>query len=263
MIKTNHFFIPYVGNKRGEVETIEKFISSNTDINKITTIIEPYCGSSSFSFYMSCKYPKKFKYVLNDNDTNLIELYQIFKDENKLRAFLEELKLLCVDLDKTKYLKIIKELNIKSWFLTRYIFTIRPGLFPIDGREKSKIANIDKLLNVPIINFLRTENIEFKNIDGIELYNTYKNDKTNLIFLDPPYLVSCNDLYSDKCNTNIYEYLFYNKIEKEKAIVCLCLENNWIIKLLFKGYKSELKQKLYQQTKKKTEHITIINKLEK
>ena len=83
----NHFFFGYAGNKRNECETIYDEIKNKLD--NITTIIEPFCGTSAFSYYLSLKCPKQFKYVLNDNNIFLIQLYVIAKDEKKLEKLIK------------------------------------------------------------------------------------------------------------------------------------------------------------------------------
>jgi site-specific DNA-adenine methylase len=92
---------------------------------------------------------------------------------------------------------------MESWFYTNLVYNIRPGLFPLGRKFKD---NFDYLKNVPINNFLNTENIEFHNIDGIDILNKYKDNNKALIFLDPPYLMSCNDYYSnhDVNNSNLF-----------------------------------------------------------
>ena len=58
----------------------------------------------------------------------------------------------------------------------------------------------------------------------------------------------------------IYEYLSLNNIKKEKAKIYIILEDNWIIKLLFKNNNIiDNNCKIYQTTKKKYNHITITN----
>ncbi len=71
-------------------------------------------------------------------------------------------------------------------------------------------------------------------------------------------MVSCNDMYKH-IGINIYEYLYNNPISKEKSKIYLCLENIWIIKLLFKGYKFIEYNKKYEMTKKTTSHVLIEN----
>lgn len=63
IIMKNHFIFPYAGNKREEVEKIHEILKKNIDLSKIKTIIEPYCGSSAMSYYLSTIYPNKFNYV--------------------------------------------------------------------------------------------------------------------------------------------------------------------------------------------------------
>ena len=111
----NHFFISYAGNKRNEVLKLYETIEPN--LKDIKTIIEPFCGTSAFSYYISLKHPKKFNYILNDNNKYLIELYNIAKDDEKLKQLIEELDVMILDIDKIKYNTIIKEDNVKAWLI--------------------------------------------------------------------------------------------------------------------------------------------------
>ena len=88
--------------------------------------------------------------------------------------------------------------------------------------------------------------------------NKYKDNNKAFIFLDPPYLISCNSFYQD-AKLNIYEYLSIHTIDKMKCKVLLCLEDNWIINLLFKKYITMKYDKIYQMTKKKTTHLIMDN----
>lgn len=255
----NHFFIPYYGNKRQEVEKIYNEIKD--DIDKYDIIVEPFCGSSAFSYYVWLNNKDKNKtYVLNDNNKLLMELYVICKDEDKFKKLYEDLiKLQEQVINKEEYLKIVKKANtdLISYIFIHKIYTIRPGLYPIS--KKFTIDSWKNFYNAPIIDFIRNAKISFTNIDAIDVYNYYKGNKKALIFLDPPYLASENSWYKDP-KVNIYEYLFDNDITKEKAFILICLENNWIIKLLFKGKKSIVYDKKYEASKKNTEHILIMNK---
>jgi hypothetical protein len=66
-------------------------------------------------------------------------------------------------------------------------------------------------------------------------------------------------MFYQNFNTNIYEFFSNNNIKQFKAKLILILENNWIIKLLFKNEKSFIYDKQYQVSKKKTNHIIISN----
>jgi site-specific DNA-adenine methylase len=253
----NHFIFSWSGNKRMEVENIVEKI--NLD-NNIKTIIEPYCGTSAFSVYLSKLYPKKYKYIINDIDKNLIKLYNYIKNDDQqiqdlINDTMKNIK------NKDDYLKIISnnyDNKFISWFISHKICSIRPGLYDLDYEYSEKKKVIFK--KYEIFNFLRDEDVEILNIDAVDLIKKYVGLKNCLIFLDPPYLNTCNSFYCDEQSINIYEYLYDNDLTKEKALILLVLEENWIVKLLFKKYVSVRYSKLYQHTKKKTFHMLIVNK---
>jgi len=253
----NHFFCGYSGNKRQEVENIYNYIKT---LKNIDTIVEPFCGSSALSYYISTQEPNKYTYILNDNDKILIELYNTARDENKFNDLINECNELMIGIDKEKYLKIISNNKLSGWLICHKIYNIRPGLFPNEPRLKSFLRPnyFNYLRECPIINFLRTEKIEFTNIDAIDLYKNYSNNKKAFIFLDPPYLALNNDFYANK-DVNIYEYLNNNDIKKGKAHIMLCLNDVWIIRLLFKNNIKESYDKKYEQTKRQVQHLIITN----
>jgi site-specific DNA-adenine methylase len=249
----NHFYMSYAGNKREEV----KFIYNHLNLDNITTIVEPFCGSCAISYYISTQ-KEGLKYILNDNNKNLLEMFNIIKNEDKCLEFEILFNKLVSDIgdDKNKYLEIINKNNLIGWFIKHKIYCIRPGLYPNGNRTYKKTI---KLSDFPIYNFFKNNNIEFYNLDATIIYNKYKVDDKALILMDPPYLQLCNDFYLDS-SVNIYEYLNKNPIKKEKARIILILEDMWIVKLLFKdNIILESYNKLYQTSKKKTTHIIITN----
>lgn len=251
----NHFFIAYAGNKRNEVESLYNEIKDKLD--NIEYIIEPFCGSSAFSYYLSTKHPKKFKYILNDNNKHLINLYDVGSKEEELDKLILKLNEFSKDNNKEKYNKIIKEDKFENWFYKNKLYCLRPGFYPSDiKRQKTNFSNIKK---VPIIKFLMEEDIELYEEMGEDIIELYKNNTKALIFIDPPYLNSCNDFYLDS-KVNIYEYLSINTIDKMEATILLCLENNWIIKLLFNNFIKSFYNKQYEYSKKNTTHLIISNK---
>jgi site-specific DNA-adenine methylase len=247
----NHFIFSYSGNKRDEVEKIYP----NLDLSNIDTIIEPYCGTAALSYYISTLHPKKFKYILNDNDKLLTQLYNILKDDKQTLLFETKINDILKDtnFNKDMYVKLDSN-TLEGYFIKHKIYSIRPGLFRLDY-----IYKYITLSDSPIVNFLRTENIEIKNEDAVDLYKLHCDDIKTFIFLDPPYINTCNDFYTNT-SMNIYEYLYNNEIENNKAYICLVLEDMWIINLLFKGSKIIKYSKLYQTSKKKTNHLMILNK---
>lgn len=260
----NHFITPYTGNKREEVEIIYENIKGYIEDKKI--IIEPFCGSSAISYYISLQQPNKYKYILNDLDKNLIELYKIMKDEFKLKKFVDEINKRCWEddkfIDKETYLNLINKDDVYAWFIKFKFYNMRPGLYPLSPRNPKKL-NIDEINNKPIINFLRTEDIEFKNMEAIDIYEEYKDNKDVFFIMDPPYLMACNSFYdNDKSKKlNIYEYFIYNHANNKN--ICFVLEKNWVVKLLFVKYKSISYDKKYNgYCKKKSKHIIFINDFE-
>jgi site-specific DNA-adenine methylase len=262
----NHFLISYFGNKRNEVENLFELIKDKLEI--INTVVEPFCGSSAFSYYLSTKFPKKYKYILNDNSSYLIELYKILQDETKTNDLIKKLNIIHNNIFtketehdiKNEYNKLKKIDNIYNWLYFQKVYGIRPGMFPIKTTERFTKYNFINILQCPIINFLRTEDITFTNGCGIKCFKEYCDCPFNFIFLDPPYLKTCNDFYQNK-DINIYEFLNDRSIDTYRAFIILILEDMWIIRLLFKNSQIiQTNNKTYQTTKKKTAHLTISNK---
>lgn len=255
----NHFIFSYAGNKRNESENILEKIN----FNNIETIIEPFCGSSAISYYISTQQPNKYNYILNDNDPLLIKIYNILKDEeetnklnDKINAFITTFNTYTDDIQRKIYYNSVCRLNtIESYIFKRKYYSIREGLYPTLDRVK-QLKKLD-LKTYPIYKFLQSENIEISNIDGLELIKNKKDNINNLLILDPPYLASCNDFYNNS-DINIYEYLYNNNINNFNCSIYLILENIWLIKLLFRTNKIiDTYNKTYQMTKKQTSHIII------
>ena len=92
----NHYFTAYVGNKRKEIKDILPFIN----LDNITTILEPFAGSSAMSYYISTQYPNRFKYILNDNDKINYDLYNISRDTERTNEFNENINKLIDEFNK-------------------------------------------------------------------------------------------------------------------------------------------------------------------
>lgn len=248
----NHFYMTYRGNKRGEVERILE----NIDLTNITTIIEPFCGSSALSYYIHTQHPNKFKYILNDNDPNLMKLYQMGK-EGTIHEFFNKINSMCFNengdfIDKERYMEIVKKNDFDGWFIAKKYFRLVKGLYPIN--IKNNVIKND--LGQGFTDFLQSDDVHLSQIDAVDLVDRYKDDETCLLFLDPPYINLCNDFY--ECGgKNIYEYLHYNKSFKSKIVVVV--NETWINDILFANYKAIKYNKTYQQTKRKVIHCLYTN----
>ena len=85
---------------------------------------------------------------------------------------------------------------------------MRAGMYP--SRDYKMFNKIFDISIYPIFEFLTTANIEIYNTDGIDILKN-NNNKNSFIFLDPPYIASCNEFYKSDSNentSNIYEYFF-------------------------------------------------------
>tara|TARA_R110000822_G_C15194832_1_gene481738 strand:- start:63 stop:896 length:834 start_codon:yes stop_codon:yes gene_type:complete len=271
----NHFFFAYVGNKRQEVEHIYK----NINFKNIETIVEPFCGSCALSYYIwTQNRTKNYKYILNDLDSNLIELLRLVKNgdlkqvEDDLNNIREEILLYEDDMIKAKkiYVDYIKQNYFKGWLLANKCHSMRAGIFPLRDFKRSFNEKKIDLSKSPIYEFLTTADIEIYNEDANKIIDKYDNKKT-FIFLDPPYIASCNQFYSTDTGENImniYEMLYYKGLKNFKCKILICHENNWLFKILFKEYfdvENEYK-KQYEgsigrkgKPKKQTTHICIKN----
>lgn len=250
----NHFVFSYYGNKRNECDEIFDVIQNK--LNGIDTIIEPYCGSSAFSYYMSQKYPKRFKYILNDNNSLLIELYNLIKNGTKDEhdKFIDDLNESIIDLDKSIYDDIKKQNSLIGFIITHSIYTIRPGNYRDSPRKK-----FDNFFDAPIVKFLKDEDVTISNLNGEIIYDTYKNNDKCLIFLDPPYIIESFNYHGDS-DVGIYKRFENEKIDTFSSYIVLCLGNNFIIRLLFKDYIRKIYDKKYGSNRK-VEHVIISNKI--
>lgn len=252
----NHFYFGYPGNKRDEFDTLEKYFIDKD----IKIIIEPYVGTSAFSVNLALKYPGKFKYILNDSDENLIELYKTMKDRTKREQFTLNLNEAIDKITDKQTYSNIHEPFIK-YFIHHKYNAIRVGLFPIKTPLPFKKHNYDDNITTK---FLENENVELLNEDGQELINKYKNNKSVFMYIDPPYMNNDNTRYdytSDihKNNVNIYEWFYNNKMNKMKSKILINIEDVWISRLLFKNNIKHSYEKRYQTSKKKTKHLIITN----
>lgn len=251
----NHFLFPYAGNKRQEVEKIHEYLKDK--LEGVETIVEPFCGSSAMSVYLAMQYPGRFKYILNDFDEGLVELYRVMHDEARFNVFVAELnEIVKTIVNKEAYLVATRQPGVMAFFIKNAIYSIKPGLYKTEYTPKA--YNYD---DRAILHFLRTENVQITHGDGCDVLQQYQDDASCLMLVDPPYLLSDNSNYSNGCRaSNIYEYCFNHSIDTMKARVVFVLADNWILRCIFKGCIRESYDKAYTMAKKtKLKHIIISN----
>ena len=254
-----HFIFPYPGNKRKE------FGNFNLNYDGITRVVEPFAGSAAVSFNIAKLYPGRFDYVLNDNSAHLIDMYKILQDEKQIDSFNDDINAFITEFNEFKtdierkpfYLSYVRRKDLIGYFIKNKYYCMHAGVYPLI-KNKALLKKLD-LREYPIYDFLKKERVVIRFGDGLNILKEYKDDFNTMLILDPPYLNSFNDYYQST-DTNIYEYLYNNNINDMKANIILILENNWIIKLLFKDIKNIIiYNKKYEVSKKKVKHIIIKN----
>lgn len=249
----NHFIIPYSGNKRTEVKEIYNALN----FENIEYICEPFCGTSAISYYISTLHPKKFTYIFNDIDSNLIKMYELMKDKIKWNQLcvLYQLQLEAIN-NKEFYKKIINQKGIISYLIRNKYYDMRSGLYPSNGNRKKKPLTND----YPIVKFMREEKVILHNTYAKEILQKY-NKKNTMFIMDPPYLFTCNSFYNDADmthkNFNIYEHIYwYGK--DYKCPIYFVLEKMWFIDSIFGKKIVHTYKKSYTGIRKKVVDHCII-----
>jgi site-specific DNA-adenine methylase len=206
---------------------------------------------------------------LNDNDTNLISFLKDVKKDN-FKSYIDyyntEIKKYIIDgkCDPSWHaLRKLKEPTLHQWFI------MAKG-----SRGKNMISL--RLTNIKYddyeycINFFKDKKVKLTCEDYLNTFDKVKNDKKCFVFIDPPYLDSCNTNY--KCfhggsvdNKNIIidrTKMFIDIldfIKNAKCKVMLIINKNSITEYIYKGYIKGEYDKYYDITGRRTKHLIITN----
>lgn len=257
----NHFIFPYYGNKRKEY----KLFKDNIDFLNKKIIIEPFAGSCAISFQIFKERGNQYTFYLNDINKMVYKIYELYKKhdaeyiENNINIKLDQMRTKG-DYDKLKKEELnCEEPNLWTYIVINKYHAIRPGIFPYKtDMTKAKFKFTDE--QIKFLNFMKMPNVIISNDDWSILFEKFKSIKKCIFFMDPPYLVSCNEYYQlEKIEKkqNIYEYFALNKTKKNNSSIYFIIEKNWIINLLFSEKKCFEYDKTYEASKKKTKHILI------
>lgn len=263
MVK-KHFYFAYPGGKSKEI----KFINKYFDISKYDVIIEPFCGSSAFSYSCFNKDNTK-QFVINDINDELIKLLCDIK-VNSCQKYLDYCKNnYSKDTTKEQFIEIINQPTLEAFFFKNKIYNLRIGLFPI--RNKNFDLNYDSYKELD--NFYMSRNLEIINKDYKEIIEKHKDNEKAFIFLDPPYFLSHNYFYKtkgkgfggDNMNKTEYtdptaEYIYIrNALQNYKCKILMIINDCDLLKDYFKQFYKESYLLTYQMTKKKSKHMVISN----
>jgi site-specific DNA-adenine methylase len=245
----NQFFITYFGNKYQESKKHLKYET----YNDIEHIIEPYGGTYGFSRFIyemdekTGRKPRKFS--IYDNNTELIDFYTKLKkmtaEEFKTyvdgyndimndKKYRSEKKPNCIDNKKIK--TIIDEHPDYKFMIER---NTDGGMAKTTNKKNCNLF-FDMLKHCEFIN----ENC--KNLKLADEHNT-------LVYLDPPYILSCNLTYSDPgFDHSQFIHLLFQTLKKSK--VMFIHSGHYLLDLVFKPYIIDTYEKTYSLTKRKIIH---------
>ena len=242
-------FLKWAGGKKRLASTLFKLAPNNME-----NYYEPFLGSGAFFFYLS-QTKKKFKAVLSDSNSELINVYKQLRDNtNELIEILSKFQTNYFK-NREKYYYFIRDEYITKNSIelaARFIFLNKScynGLYRVNrlgnfnvphGRYMNpKICNKEKLIDCSEL--LRIS-------DATIVCDTYKNiiskcENNDFIYLDPPYFpISKTSNFTDYTK-ECFEILEHNELAKEferlssigaKAI--LSNSNSEYIKSLYKKY---------------------------
>lgn len=236
--------VKWVGGKRQLISEIDKYLPSN-----YSTYYEPFLGGGAVLFHL-----QPYKAVVNDINEELINLYQVIKDN--VEELIEDLKrhknepdyfykIRELDRDIQKYNELTPvERASRIHYLNKTCYN---GLFRVNsqgqfnvpfGRYKNpNIVNETTLRAVS--NYFNTANIIFKCCDFEEAVKGCR--KGSFIYFDPPY-----DPISDTSSFTGYDKGGFDKTE-QKRLKDLCDNlNNRGVKFLLSNSQTQFILDLYK-----------------
>ncbi|RNL54284.1 DNA adenine methylase [Pedobacter jejuensis] len=196
-------FLKWAGGKTQLIPAIEQHLPQNISLIKDLTYIEPFIGSGAVFFWFIQKFNIK-KAIINDINTDLINVYRIIKDkpEELIEALKEqERNYYSLTLEQEKkdfFLNIRAEFNLKKHneidnaaffiFLNRTCFN---GLYRVNSKNgfnvpfgkyiKPKICDPQNILAISKL----LKNVTILNGDYTETLN--HSTKNSFFYFDPPY----------------------------------------------------------------------------
>jgi site-specific DNA-adenine methylase len=253
------------------VKYIEPYLDAEM-MERIDTIVEPFCGSCAFSldYYIKKGYDK-INYVVNDIDNDLINFF-IYIYGHGFKTVYDYIK----DFHFENTDKEIRTNAIRRYFdngknpLDYFIMKRVDERFYVKDRIHNFIEKYKDDKYKKTDEFFKNATITCK--DYKKVFNEYKDRKDCLLFLDPPYMDSCNEEYKEfnkkynkrefgrECEDSTQMYIdMVNLMKTAKCKVIGITNDNAMMRYLFNGWVKTSYNKTYQITKKKTKHILFMN----
>lgn len=187
-------FVKWAGGKRQVMDELKKHIP-----NDYNTYYEPFVGGGALLFELS---PKNA--VINDYNSELINVYNCVKDEEKFKKMCNELdryeakhseefyfEIRNKDRDKNKFKRMIDyKRAARTIYLNKSCFN---GLYRVNSKnefnvpfnKKEKVNTYDKQNMGIIHSYLNFNNVKMLNGDFEEAVKNAK--KGDFVYFDPPY----------------------------------------------------------------------------
>jgi DNA adenine methylase len=205
---------PFIKWAGGKTRILHKIPFSDNEC-----YIEPFLGGGSVLIHVL----KKFKYekvIANDINETLINTYK--KVKNDVEGLILELENLTKDeIDEPKYYEYRRSYNNPKdkLYHSEALFiilnkTCYRGLFRVsaisgDFNTSFDTVNKEKIYDVENLRGLSKlfENVEFYNMDYVELLKQFANDKC-LIYMDPPYFGTFQGYTTNPINYDKFTEIF-------------------------------------------------------
>ena len=209
-------FVKWAGGKRQIMPEIKKYVPENYD-----TFYEPFVGGGAVFFELA---PKKA--VINDYNSELMNVFECIKDENKFDKMCTELnhheanhseeyyyQVRNIDRDVKKYNKLADyKKAARTIYLNKACFN---GLYRVNSKNefnvpfgKKEKVNTYEGQNLGVVHcILNFNDVKLLSIDFEEAVKDAK--KGDFVYLDPPY-------DSDTTTFNDYTENGFNKDEQRR-----------------------------------------------
>lgn len=241
-------FVKWAGGKRQILDKLKKYIP-----DEYNTYYEPFIGGGALLFELS---PKNA--VINDSNTELMNVYQVLCDEEKFKKMCKALNSHETNHSEEYYYEQRNKDRNKNTFnkLSDYTRAARTiylnkacfnGLYRVNSKgefnvpfgKKIKVNTYEGNNLITVSNYLTMNNIKLLNVDFEEAVKTAK--QGDFVYFDPPY-------DSDKSIFNSYTEEGFNKdeqrrlatvfkeLDKRGVYVMLSNHNTALIKELYKDY---------------------------
>ncbi|WP_322935106.1 DNA adenine methylase [Mycoplasmopsis felis] len=243
-------FLKWVGGKTQLLNKINELIPK--DFN---TYIEPFVGGGAVLFNIK---PENF--IINDVNSELINLYQVIKNRKYFNDLLNNLKIhqnnhneeyfyqirnMDRVIDFNSINKVTRAARMiylnKSCFNGLYRVNSK-GFFNVPSGKKEKVNLYDYDNILQIHQYLQNSNNQLMNIDFEECLK-YAN-KGDFVYLDPPY-----DNYENKITFTSYDQNNFNKSEQIRLFKVFQELDKKGVKLMLSNHNTEFIQNLYKDYK--------------